>query len=339
MAQQLYQHTGEQPQAHHNVATLATTHLHPELLPHEARSLGNQVLCMISEYHLTGSAQGSSSLSPVLPEVARDLLPPIEDYVVGGVFQGMRDARVVDRAKTLRITTWLHCLDMSAEGDGMASQTLEVERHGRGPLLDLLLAPMTSSLTFAKVVECVLNENWHRAESSLDDLWGHHARIRGELDDLIEARQEESDKHSHRRIKKEIDLRQKDLESLRATISHYKSNLGQGQPEDITTSDDDLSNHDAEETAEAEMATAQEADDTPSGSTTTQSSDPPPAEGQAHAMEVDDEGGSPPPASPISPADDDLLTGGGAVEVEGDLANLTVSSPKDPDGGGEDASI
>ena len=100
-AQQLYQHAGEQPRACHNVATLGITHLHPELLPHEARSLGNQVLCMIAEYHLTGSAQGSSSLRPVLPEVVRDLLPPIEDYVVGGTFQGTRDVRVVDRAKTL----------------------------------------------------------------------------------------------------------------------------------------------------------------------------------------------------------------------------------------------
>ena len=132
---------------------------------------------MIAEYHLTGSAQGSLSLSPVLLEVARDLLPPIEDYIAGGTFQGTRDMRVVDRAKTLRIATWLHHLDMAAEGDGITSQTLEVKRHGRGPLVDLLLAPMTSSLTFAEVVECVLAENWHRAESSLDDLQGHHAQI------------------------------------------------------------------------------------------------------------------------------------------------------------------
>ena len=131
-AQQLYQHAGEEPRAHHNVAALGITHLHPELLPHEARSLGNQVLCMIAEYHLTGSAQGSLSLSPVLPEAARDLLPPIEDYVVGGAFQGMRDVRVVDRAKTLQIATWMHHLDMSAEGDAMASETLEVTWHGRG---------------------------------------------------------------------------------------------------------------------------------------------------------------------------------------------------------------
>ena len=176
-AQRLYQHAGKQPQAHHNVAALGITHLYPEVEPHEARSLGNQVLCMIAEYDLTSSVQGTLSLSPVLLEVARDLLPPIEDYIVGGAFQGMRDVTVVERAKTLRIATWLHCLDMVAEGDETASETLEVTWHGRGPLLDLLLAPMTGSLMFVEVVECVLAENRHRVESSLDNLQGHCAQL------------------------------------------------------------------------------------------------------------------------------------------------------------------
>ena len=294
---------------------------------------------MIAEYHLTGSAQGMLSLSPVLLEMARDLLPPIEDYIVGGVFQGMRDVRVVDRAKTLRIATWLHHLDMAAEGDETASWTLEITQHSRGPLLNLLLAPMMSSLTFAEVVEYVLAENWHREESSLDDLQGHRAWIRGELDDLTEACREESDKPSRKRIKKEIDLRWKDLKSLRVAISHHKSSLEWGQLEDITTGDDNSSDHDARDIAEAEMAIAPVANDTPSGSTMTPSSDPPPAEGQTHAMEVDDENGSTPPASPVSPGEDDLLTGSGAVGVEGEMANLKVSSPKGHDGGGEDVSI
>ena len=69
-------------------------------------------------------------------------------------------------------------------------------------------------------------------------------------------------------------MRWKDLESLRAAISHHESNLGRGQLEDITTSDDDLSDHGAGEAAEAEMAIAPVANDTPSGSAMTQSSDP-----------------------------------------------------------------
>ena len=134
-------------------------------------------------------------------------------------------------------------------------------------------------------------------------------------------------------------MRWKDLESLRAAISHHESNLGWGQLKDITTGDDDSSDHGAGDATEAEMAIAPVANDTPSGSATTQSSDPPPAKGQAHAMEVDDEDGGPPPARPVSPGEDDLLTGSGAVGVEGEMANLKVSSPKNHDGSGEDASI
>ena len=283
---------------------------------------------MIAEYHLTGSARGPSSLSPVLPEVVTTLLPCIKDYVPGSAFEGTQDVRVVDRARTLRVAAWLHQLDMSVRGDGMASQTLEAMRHTQGPLLDLFLTPMMSSLTFREVVDCILYENRRDAQSSLDDLQGCRARIHEELDNLTNVHGEESDKSSQKRIKKEIDMRCKDLESLRVAISHHESNLGQDPSEDITSGDNGLSGHGAE----AEMATAPGADDAPSGSTATQSSDPPPTEGQAHAMEVDDEGSGSPPASPVSPADDDLLTGSGVIGVEVDMAHLTVSSPRGPNG-------
>ena len=157
---------------------MGITYLHPEVLPRDARSLGNQVLCMILEYHLAGHAQGSSSLSPVLPEAATELLPPLDKYIGGVGFCGMRDVRVVDRAKTLRIAAWLHRLDMAvAEKDQSASQTLEAARHQRGPLMDLLLAPMTGNLTFAEVVGRVLDENRHHEESSLANLQGRRTQI------------------------------------------------------------------------------------------------------------------------------------------------------------------
>ena len=92
------------------------------------------------------------------------------------------------------------------------------------------------------------------------------------------------------------------------------------------------------EAAESEMSIAPETGDTPSVSALEQSPDPPPAKSLSHAMEVDDKQGNPPPASPVSPVDDNLLTGGGAADVKGDLANLTVLSPKNLDGSGPDAS-
>ena len=219
--------------------------------------------------------------------------------------------RVVDRAKALQIATWLQCLDMAAaEKDQIASQTLEAAQHKKGPLVDLPLAPMMGNLTFMEVVGCILDENRHREESSLADLQGRRTRIRGELDDLIETHRVESDASTWKRLKREIDLRRKDIESLKVAISHHQSNLGRGESGDMAPDGDDSSDHGAGEAMESEMAIAPETGDTPSVSAPEQSSDPPPAKSQSHAMEVDDEQGDPPPASPVSPADDDLLTGG-----------------------------
>ena len=224
---------------------------------------------------------------------------------------------------------------MSAGGDGMASETMDASWHIQGPLLDLFLTPMMGNLTFQEVVNRVLHKNRHSAQCSLDNLRAHCAHIHEELDVLTRAHGEESDKSSGKRIKKEIDMRRKDLESLRECISHHESHLRQEPSEDDTPGDDGLFGHGAE----AEMATTPGANDTPSESATTQASDPPPTGGQTHAMEVDDEGNRSPPVSPVSTADDDLLSGGGAIGVETNLAHLTVSSPRGPNAEGEKASV
>ena len=127
-----------------------------------------------TRYHLTCLSQGPSYVSPVLPEAAKDLLPPIEEYMAGGGFQGTQDLRVLEKAKALWVAVWLHHLDMAAAGDGAASYSLEVTWHGRGPLLEFLLALQASSLTFEEVIHQVLAENRYKIESSLDnvqELW------------------------------------------------------------------------------------------------------------------------------------------------------------------------
>ena len=93
---QLYEHVGEQPAARHNVAGRGIMHLHLEVLPGKATCLGNQVVCMIAEYHLTASACGPSSLSLILLAEAAALLPPIKNYVPGVAFEGTRDVKVMD---------------------------------------------------------------------------------------------------------------------------------------------------------------------------------------------------------------------------------------------------
>ena len=87
------------------------------------------------------------------------------------------------------------------------------------------------------------------------------------------------------------------------------------------------------------MAITPVADDAPPVSATTQPSNPPPVEEEAPLMEVDEGNDGPPPASPFSPGEDKMLTGSGMTGVEGEMANLKVSSPKGQEGGDKDASI
>ena len=114
--------------------------------------------------------------------------------MTGGDFQGTWDARVLERAKTLWVAVWLHHLDMAVAGDRMASYSLDATRHGRGPLLEFLLTPRASNLTFQEVVNQVLCENWDKMESSLDNVQRLWAWLRGELKDLTKAHKDEPDK-------------------------------------------------------------------------------------------------------------------------------------------------
>ena len=95
--------------------------------------------------------------------------------------------------------------------------------------------------------------------------------------------------------------------------------------------------------AQAKVALVPAADDTPPESAmtpATPASDRPPAEDQD--MEVDDYGPRPSLPSPVSREDDDLLSGllqSEVTEVESGLAHLMVSSPRGPNGEGEEASM
>ena len=136
-----------------------------------------------------------------------------------------------------------------------------------------------------------------------------------------------------------MDSIQKDLEGLSLAISQHKSHLGRDEAEETTTSDDSSSFHGAGDDEEAEMAITPVANNAPLVSTMTHPSDPPPVEVEAPLMEVDEGNDGQPPASPISPREDEILTGSGTAGMEGEMANLKVSSPKGQEGGDEDASV
>ena len=123
--------------------------------------------------------------------------------------------------------------------------------------------------------------------------------------------------------------KRKDIKDLKVTISHYKSSLRRArvQPEATPASEDNPSDSEAKGAKEAEMVTTPVADDAPPVNTTPEPLTPPPGEEQTHSMEVDDGDDCQPPVGPISYREDELLTGSNAVGVEGEMANLKVSSP------------
>ena len=276
------------------------------MLPQNARCLGNQVACIIVEYHLT------------------------------------MEVRVVDHAKTLWVAVWLHRLDMAAGDKALASKTLEASWHHLGPLLESFLTPRTSNLTFQEVVDCVLKENHWASEQLLHHLKGCHVHNHEVLEGLIKAHREldKTDKAAQKSLKKEIDQRCKSLEVLKEHISYYVTQLGQEPSEGNAPDDDSQAGHGAQ----AEMAPTPGADDAPLESTmtpATPASDPPPPEDQTQDMGVDDYGTHPSLPSPVSREDDDLLLGlpqSEVTDVESGLAHLTVLSPRGPNGEGEEAS-
>ena len=228
---------------------------------------------------------------------------------------------------------------MAVGGKALASESLEASRHHLGPLLESFLTPRTSDLTYKEVVDHMLTENRRALEESLHHLKGHRVHDCGVLDGLIKVHGE-LDKAARKSLKKEIDQRHKSFEMLKEQISYCETQLGLEPSKGNIPSGDGQVGHGAQ----AEMAPAPApADDAPSESTmtlATPASDPPPAEDQV--MEVDNYAARPSTPSPVSHEDDDLLLGlpqSEVTEVESGLAHLSVSSPRGPNGEGEEASI
>ena len=232
---------------------------------------------------------------------------------------------------------------MAIGGEALASETLEASRRYLGPLLESFLTPRTSSLTYQEVVDRMLTENLRASEQSLRHLQEHRTHEWKALEGLIKVHSEvdKADKSAQKSLKKEIDQRCKSLETLKEHISHYEAQLGQEPSEGSAPGDDGQTHHGAQ----AKVGLVPAADDAPSESTATPltpASDPSPAEDQAQDMEVDDCATRPSLPSPVSHEDDDLLSGlpqSEVTEVESGLAHLMVSSPRSPNGEGEEASL
>ena len=185
---------------------------HPELGAEELQRLNNHVLLMIAEYHLTSASQGTHHVLPVLPEGATRLMPPLEDYLPG-LFDGCHDIRVTDRNQILRVTTWLHRLDLHATYGVEIAASPRVEDYDIGPLLEYFLMPKLSDITLGEVSSRVAQENHRDMEISLRDLHEERDSLQNEIELLAHAQDNEQWREAKKTLKKRLDTSRRKLHS------------------------------------------------------------------------------------------------------------------------------
>ena len=151
---------------------------------------------MIAEYHMACVTRGALVMSPILPGIIEDKLPPLGDYSPPEDREGITDVWVRDHfAKTLHVAVWLHRLDMALSNELVASGSLVWGWHYVGHLLSYFLAPGTAwDLRSEDVINQVLKENRvhnerrrHKVGSSLKKCLNQRATLRNELDAVTKA--------------------------------------------------------------------------------------------------------------------------------------------------------
>ena len=280
---------------------------------------------MIAEYHLTSASQGTHHVQPVLPKGAERLMPPLDDYLPGS-FDGCRNVRVTDRAQILRVTIWLHRLDLRAMYGVEIATSLQVEDYDIGPLLEYFLMPKLSGITFVEVTSRVAQENRRDMEVPLRELRKERDFLKNEISLLDGAR----DNEQWGKTKKRLDASRRKLQSNQECISRLEELLGVAQSQEPPTGQGPLDVI-VEEVTETPVVTADEAEAgaTPSGGPTGDTNAP--ERETEQAMETEG------PGSPVTPNEDDLLTGAGTADMETGIASLHVDSPDRPGGDGEAA--
>ena len=130
---------------------------YPRMSAADARRRANQLLVSLSEYQLECAIHDPSVVSPVISsQIDQELKPEYYDQPPKGT---PVDFRLVEQGRTLRFATFLHRIDQTVTRGAAASNSVRVEDHGTGPLMQLLLGPGTCPLTMESVIAWVIAEN------------------------------------------------------------------------------------------------------------------------------------------------------------------------------------
>ena len=132
---------------------------YPRMSSADAHHGANQLLVTLSEYQLECALHDPSVVSPVVPSLINQELKPEEEYYTQPPDGTPVDFRLVEQGCTLRFATFLHRIDQTVTRGIGTSNSVTVEEHSTGPLMQLLLGPGTCPLTVESVIARVIAEN------------------------------------------------------------------------------------------------------------------------------------------------------------------------------------
>ena len=132
---------------------------YPRMSSTDARRGANQLLVTLSKYQLECTLHDPSVVSPVVSSQINQELKPEEEYYDQLPEGTPVDFRLVEQGHTLRFATFLHRIDQTVTRGISASNSVRVEEHGTGPLMQLLLGPGTCPLTMESVIARVIAKN------------------------------------------------------------------------------------------------------------------------------------------------------------------------------------
>ena len=125
---------------------------YPKMSSTDARHWANQLLVTLSEYQLECALHNPSVVSPVISTQVEQELKPEEEYYNQPPDGTPVDFRLVEQGRTLRFATFLHRIDQTITRGFSTSNSVRVEDHGTGPLMQLLLGLGTCPLTMESVI-------------------------------------------------------------------------------------------------------------------------------------------------------------------------------------------
>ena len=330
----------------HNVASRALRAYYTRVDPQTLSTWACQMLCMIAEYHMACMTRGSAVTSPILPRELAERLPPLADYAPPEDQSGATNVQVRDHwARTLRVAVLCHQLDMALSEEPGSSRSLVRSQHRCGDLLAYFLSPGTAwELRFEDVVTQVLKENRRhvvtkraKAATSLGSCNKRRADLRTEFDATLEAMQMVTDRASGRELEHRLNSLQTSLTTIERAITKYENILKDCRMQEEEAHQEEVIFQEQEEEegdTDTEMVEEGEHSDGepsgPQGAAGTE--DAPPLDPAGDAVSPEEDAFLMQQASqPIDPAAGSHSPRSEAGTVSGEMAELSLTSPSQPE--------